>query len=152
MDGSCRGAPHLGVFTGKKKKKLPRGTGAQQAQAGQPGCAHITLSDLLSGHFCPPAACVPSRPAWSGAVKKSTPRWTLQRWKTLVLDRDQGLVGTGPLALHRQTLTLPAITRVVGGCPLPTVSTMSTLDLHNASAGSFPAWCSPSFYLSGFSF
>lgn len=71
MDGSCRGAPHLGVFTGKKKKKKSYpGNRASRHGAGQPGCAHITLATCCQAASARQLPVFPPRPAWSRAVKE----------------------------------------------------------------------------------
>lgn len=67
MDGSCRGAPHLGVFTGKKKKKrkVTQGTGPAGMEQG-------SLA-VHTSHWRPavrpllPASCLCSLPAQRGA-------------------------------------------------------------------------------------
>lgn len=110
----------------RKKKRYPENRPSRHG-AGQPGCAHITLSTCCQATSAHRLPVFPPRPAWSRPIKdKNTPRWMLQRWKTLVLDRDRGLVGTGPLALPQADIHPPAFTQVVGAviCPPFHVSTL----------------------------
>lgn len=128
MDGSCRGAPHLGVFTGKKKKeeKLPREPGQQAWSRAAWLCTHHT-GDLLSGRFCPPAACVPSPPSVEqGRKRRALPAGRSRGGRHLCWIGTRAWWARDPLPCTRQTLTLPAITQVVGAviCPLFHVSTL----------------------------
>lgn len=107
-------------------------------------CTHH-IANLLSGYSCPSPARVPSLPSLvQGHKEKNTPRWPPQRWKMLVLgfqapNRDRGLEGMGPLALHQvvihSTQASPRWWEMSSAhSPMSAPQT-----LHNTSAGNFPS-------------
>lgn len=53
----------------RKKKKVPREPAQQARSRAAWLCTHHTV-DLLSGYFCPSAACVPSPPSLEQAHKR----------------------------------------------------------------------------------
>ena len=137
----------------KKKKSYPENQPSRHG-AGQPGCAQITLSTCCQATSAHRLPVFPPRPAWSRPIKdKNTPRWMLQRWKTLVLDRDQELVGMGPLALPQADIHPTSLHAGGRSCRLPTLSRVYPRPFGTRQQASSRHELLPtSFYLCGFSF
>lgn len=140
------------LIKSKKKKVTQRTSPAGTEQDSL--AVHKSLSTCCQATSAHRLPVFPLRPAWSRPIKdKNTPRWMLQRWKTLVLDRDQELVGMGPLALPQADIHPTSLHAGGRSCRLPTLSRVYPRPFATRQQASSRHELLPtSFYLCGFSF